>query len=105
MDIVPLLLRGTFYPLGASANALIQPYISAGAGINLVNYGQYLGEFGGTEASTAFAAQGGAGIKIPFGNQNGIKLGATYNYSNYNRNDISKLNNFGINAGVIFGLK
>ncbi len=108
MDIVPLLLRGTFYPLGTKTSAIVQPYVSAGAGVNLVNYGQYLGEFGGTEASTAFAAQAGAGVKIPFGNkinQNGIKIGATYNYSNYSHNDVSKLNNIGINAGVIFGLR
>lgn len=108
MDIVPVLLRGTFYPMGANATAIVQPYVSAGAGINLINYGQYLGEFGGTEASTAFAVQGGAGIKIPFGdkiNRNGIKIGATYNYSNYNHNDVSKLNNIGISAGVIFGLR
>ncbi|WP_018617168.1 outer membrane beta-barrel protein [Segetibacter koreensis] len=107
MDIVPILFRGTFYPLGTSTS-MVQPYVSAGAGVNLINYGQYLGEFGGTESSTAFAAQAGAGIKIPFGKgptQNGIKIGATYNYSNYNNNDVSKLNNVGINAGVIFGLK
>jgi hypothetical protein len=108
MDIVPLLLHGTYYPMGASATAIVQPYVSAGAGVNLINYGQYLGEFGGNEASTAFALQGGAGIKIPFGNsvnQNGIKVGATYNFCNYNRNDISKLNNVGISAGIVFGLK
>ena len=108
MDIVPVLLRGTFYPLGNSVTAIVQPYVSVGAGVNLVTYGQYLGEFGGTESSAAFAAQAGAGIKIPFGNklnQNGIKIGATYNYCNYNSNDISKLNNIGISAGVIFKLK
>jgi hypothetical protein len=108
MDIIPVLLRGTFYPLGANASAIVQPYVSGGAGLNLVNYGQYLGEFGGTQASTGFAAQAGAGIQIPFGkrvNQTGLKLGATYNYSNYNRNDISKLNSVGINAGVVFTLR
>ena len=108
MDIIPILLRGSFYPLGTNTSAIVQPYVSAGAGINFVNYGQYLGEFGGMEGSTGFAAQAGAGIQIPFGKrvaQTGIKLGVTYNYSNYNRNDISKLNNIGINAGVVFPLK
>lgn len=108
MDIVPVLLRGTFYPLGTNASAIVQPYVSAGAGVNLVNYGQYLGEFGGTQASSAFAAQAGAGIKIPFGkrfNQTAFKLGATYNYSAYNKNEISNLNSVGINAGVVFALK
>ncbi|MEJ7683825.1 MAG: hypothetical protein WKG06_39385 [Segetibacter sp.] len=108
MDIVPVLLRGTYYPLGNSATAIVQPYVSAGAGANLVNYGQYLGEFGGTNASASIAAQAGAGVQIPFGkriNQTGIKLGVTYNYANYNKNDISNLNSIGINAGVVFALK
>lgn len=108
MEIVPVLLRGTFFPLGASETAKVQPYISAGAGISLVNYGQYLGEFGGTQSSSPFAAQAGAGIKIPFGNkynQTAFKLGATYNYTNYKRNDITNLNTVGFNAGVVFALK
>jgi opacity protein-like surface antigen len=108
LDITPLLLRGTFFPTGANTEAKIQPYVSAGAGVNLVNYEQYLGQFGGSESSAAFAAQVGAGIKIPFGrsyNQTGIKIGASYNYSSYNRNEIKQLNNIGINAGVVFGLR
>ena len=108
MDIVPVLLRGTFYPLGTNMTAIVQPYVSAGAGVNMINYGLYLGEFGGTQSSTSFAAQAGAGVLVPFGrrvNQTGIKVGVTYNYSNYNRNEISKLNNVGISAGVVFGLK
>ena len=108
LDIVPLMLRGTYFPLGSNATAKVQPYVSAAAGISMINYGQYLGEFGGTESSAPLSAQAGAGIKIPFGskyNQTGFKLGATYNYINYNRNDISKLNNVGFNAGVVFALK
>jgi len=108
MDIIPLVLRGTFQPLGEVDSKKIQPYVTAGAGINLVNYGQYLGEFGGTQSSAAFAAQGGAGIKIPFGNrynQTAVKLGATYNYSSYNRNELSGLNTLGFQAGVVFALK
>lgn len=106
MDIVPILLRGTFYPL-ADAKARIQPYVSVAAGINFVNYAQYLGEFGGNQTSSPFAAQAGAGIQIPVGrrNQTGIKLGATYNYVNYHNNDIARLNNIGANLGVVFALK
>ena len=108
MDITPFILRGTFYPMGASETAKVQPYVSAGAGINMVSYGQYLGEFGGTETSTPFAAQAGAGIRIPVSkgaSQTGIKIGATYNYVNYNHNEIKNLNNIGVNAGVVFSLK
>lgn len=108
LDIVPLMLRGTYLPMGATATAKVQPYVSAAAGISMVNYGQYLGEFGGTQASSPFSAQAGAGIRIPFGssyNQTAFKIGATYNYINYNRNQITKLNNVGFNAGVVFALK
>ncbi|MGI8634383.1 MAG: outer membrane beta-barrel protein [Segetibacter sp.] len=108
MEIIPVMLRGTFFPVGNTEIAKIQPYVSAGAGVNLVNYGQYLGEFGGTKSSTAFAAQAGAGIKIPFGNrynQTAFKIGATYNYSNYKRNELTNLNSVGFNAGVVFALK
>lgn len=107
MDIVPILLRGTFYPMGGGT-AKIQPYVSAGAGISMINYGQYLGEFGGTQASSPFAAQAGAGIRIPFGNsynQTAFKLGATYNYANYKRNELNGVNTVGFNAGVVFALK
>ncbi len=108
MDIVPLLLRGTYYPLGETETSFVQPYVSLGTGVNFINYGQYLGEFGGTQTSASFAAQAGAGVQIPFGrkiNQTGIKLGAAYNYVSYNKNNISKLNNIGLNAGVVFALK
>lgn len=108
MDVTPVLLRGTFYPMGGSATAIVQPYVSAGAGVNLVNYGQYLGEFGGTEGAAPFAVQVGGGIQIPFGKkipQTGFKLGATYNYVNYNKNELTKLNSVGVNAGIVFSLK
>ena len=108
MDIVPVMLRGTFFPMGATTNAKVQPYVSAGAGISMVNYGQYLGEFGGTQAAAPFAAQAGTGIKIPFGNaysQTAFKIGATYNYANYKRNELKNLNTVGFNAGVVFALK
>ena len=108
MDVVPVLLRGTFYPLAANATAAIQPYVSAGAGVNMINYGQYLGEFGGTQSSAAFAAQTGAGVSIAFGkrlNQTAFKLGVAYNFCNYGKNDISQLNNAAIHAGVVFALK
>lgn len=108
IDIVPVMLRGTFSPLGTSATAKVQPYVSAGAGLALVNYAQYLGEFGSSQSSSPFAAQAGAGVKIPFGrsyNQTAFKLGATYNYINYKANELTGLNNLGFHAGVVFGLK
>jgi hypothetical protein len=105
MEIMPLLVRGTYFPMGGALS--VQPYLSGGAGINFVNYGQYLGEFGGAQSTASFAAQAGAGVLVPFGktHQSGVKLGATYNYVPYNKNDISNLNNVGANIGVVFALK
>lgn len=107
MDVMPLLLRGTYFPTGSNERAVVQPYFSLATGVNFVNYGQYLGEFGSTKSSTAFAAQAGAGIQIPVGvlKETAIKIGGTYNYVNYNKNNISRLDNIGINAGVVFKLR
>ena len=108
MDIVPLVLKGTFSPLGNSTTAKVLPYVSAGAGLNMISYGQYLGEFGGAESSTSFAAQAGLGVQIPVGrraNNTAIKIGSTYNYVGYKKNGLQNLNNIGYNAGVVFNLK
>ena len=40
----------------------VQPYISAGAGLGLSSFTQYLGEFGGTDNRAGLMLQGGAGI-------------------------------------------
>jgi hypothetical protein len=60
MEVLPLMVRGTYYPQGGSTSS-IQPYISAGAGVNLVNYSQYFGQFADNQASLPIAAQAGAG--------------------------------------------
>lgn len=105
MEVLPLMLRGTYFPKGSSAT--IQPYVSAGAGVNLVNYSKYFGQFADNQASVPIAAQAGAGVVIPFGkfNQSGIKLGATYNFSSYNKNNISNISSIGAHAGVVFALR
>lgn len=106
MQIIPITARAMFHPW-ANKESLIQPYVTAGAGINLVSYSQYLGEFGGSATSAKFTAQGGAGLKIPFGKNkpSGFILGASYNFSPYNKNDISNLNTVNLQAGFQFRLK
>ncbi len=108
IDVMPLMLRGTFFPTGGSGK-LVQPYLSAGAGVNFVNYAQYLGEFGSSETAFPLAVQAGAGVIIPVGSmlsQTGLKIGATYNYSGYKQDNMNtKLGNIGLHAGVVFPLK
>ncbi|MGI8951980.1 MAG: outer membrane beta-barrel protein [Chitinophagaceae bacterium] len=91
--------------LGATASP-IKPYISAGAGANMISFTQYLGEFGGTDNSVSFTAQGGAGLSIPFGkfSLSGFQIGANYNYVPYKRNGYSDLNSVDFYAGLHFRL-
>ncbi len=106
MEVLPFILRGTYFPKVGSSS--IQPYVSAGVGLNMVNYSQYFGQFADNQASFPVAAQAGAGLLIPFGNkynQFGFKLGATYNYSAYNKNNISNLSSVAAHAGVVFSLR
>lgn len=109
IDVIPIVLRGTYFPLGADKSKAVQPYLSAGAGLNFVNYLQYLGEFGGSETAAPLAIQAGAGVIIPVGKmlpKTGIKIGATYNYSGYSKNSIDiKLNNIGVHAGLVLPLR
>ena len=50
----------------AGKGGLLQPYISAGAGLSFVDFRQYLGAFGSMESNALFTAQGGAGIYAAF---------------------------------------
>lgn len=103
IQTMPVMLKGKFAP----AKGFVRPYISAAAGINLVDFGQYLGEFGGSETSAHFAAQGGVGIMIPFGrlSSSGFHIGANYNYVPYSRNGYKNLNSVNLQAGISIPLR
>jgi hypothetical protein len=107
IESIPVLINGTFAPLAKTA-AKIQPYVSVGAGVDMVNYRQYYGEFSSGNSSTSFAAQAGAGFMVPLGtklNKASLQVGGTFNYVSYKENGLSNLNNAGVNAGVIFPIK
>ena len=103
---MPLLVKASFTPAGFSSFPL-QPYLNVAAGLNFINFDQYLGEFGSREASTAFTARAGAGVIIPIANQGstGIRLGANYNYTPYTRNGYNGLDTWDLQAGIYFALK
>lgn len=105
MELIPLLISGTYYPMGTVK--AVNPYFRGAAGVNLVNYQQYVGEFGGTDVSVPLAFQGGAGLQIPFGKQkrNGIVIGANYNHVAYDKNSLNNLNSLNYHAGIIFPIK
>lgn len=106
VELMPVMVKGTFSPL-ANNSKNVQPYVSAGAGLNLVNYRQYYGEFSNGRASSAFTAEGGAGLMIPIGKlkSSSFQLGATYNYTPYKENELQNLNSVGIHAGLVFPIK
>src|SRR6201995_214972 len=105
VQIMPVLAKAEFYPLGGKTG--IQPYINAGAGLGIASFTQYLGEFGGSDNSASLMLQGGAGIAVPFSNVSkaGFRLGADYNMVSYKRNGFSNFNNVGFHAGIFFPLK
>ncbi len=117
VGISPILLKGRFYPLGGKSNAVIQPYISAGAGLGVVDFEQYQGMYGGANTSGRFMAQGGVGFNIPFGRLTsaGFHIGADFNYVNYNSTfyneagepnlKVKSLNSVGLYAGFHFPLR
>ena len=106
VQVMPLLAKAELYPLGGKKSP-VQPYISAGAGLGIASFSQYLGEFGGTDNSAGLMLQGGAGLAIPFnsfGNA-GLRLGANYNMVSYKRNGFSNFNNVNFQAGLFFPIR
>ncbi len=106
VQIMPVLAKAELYPLDGK-KSVVQPYINAGAGLGIINFTQYLGEFGSTDNSASFMLQGGAGIVIPFSSisKSGFKLGADYNMVSYKRNGFSNFNNLSFHAGIFFPIK
>lgn len=106
VQVMPIMAKAMFLPdLGTGSH--IQPYAGLGAGINIIHFDEYLGQFNSlTNSSVGFAAEAGAGIKIPFGssNRSGFLLGASYRFSPYNKYGINNLNTFNVQAGIQFTL-
>ncbi|MEP7230398.1 MAG: outer membrane beta-barrel protein [Ginsengibacter sp.] len=97
----PFLLKARYSLL---PNAPVKPYVSVGAGANMINFKQYLGEFGSAHSNVGFLAQGGLGVIIPFrkNGSSGINIGASYEYAPYKKNGYDNLNTIDLQAGVVF---
>lgn len=105
VQVMPVVAKAEFYPLN-NGKSKIQPYLSAGAGLGITSFTQYLGEFGSTDNSAGLMLQAGAGIFVPFNKVGsaGFRLGANYNMVSYNRNGFNNFNNLNLQAGIFFPL-
>jgi hypothetical protein len=86
---------------------IVQPFVSLGAGANLITYSQYLGEFPSTQNKVSWAARPEAGVQIPVGRngETAITIGAAYNYMPAKIGDVENFNNLSVNAGIKFALR
>ena len=104
IQVIPVVAKAKYHFGNAGT---IRPYVAAGAGVNLLNYDQFYGEFNTSRTAIKPAVTGEAGIKIPLGysKQSGINIGAHYNYLPFNYDGIKHLNTVGAHVSVFFPLK
>lgn len=101
MQIVPLLARVEWLPFSGGMK-VVEPYISLGAGINVVSYSQYLGQFPSSATKAGFRLQGGLGVKVPVIQSKGwgVDVGGTYDYAPFKQFGLKNLNNINVHGGV-----
>lgn len=105
IQTTPLMAKASYDLTG---EGWIRPYAGLGAGVNLISFNEYLGEFGDQQTAFKFALGADAGVNIPFNKTyrtSGINLGANFNYMPYNRSGLDNLNNWGVHLGVYFPLR
>lgn len=102
----PVLLKAKYFP-SAGSGSFLKPYISVGAGANIIDFKQYYGEFGNSQTNVGFRGEAGVGVIIPFkkNGSSGINIGATYDYAPYNKSGYKDLSSANIQAGVVIPLR
>jgi len=100
----PVLLKARYFPSGSS---FLKPYISVGAGANIIDFKQYFGQFGSSQTNVGFRGEAGVGVMVPFKKtgSSGINIGATYDYAPYNKNGYKDLSSANVQVGVVIPLK
>lgn len=104
IQTTPIILKAKYF---LTPNTFLKPYVSLGAGANLVDFKQYFGEFGNSQTNVGFLAEGGVGVMIPFKKRgtSGINIGSTYDYAPYKKNGYKDLSSVNFQAGVIIELR
>lgn len=104
VQVTPVLIKAKYFP---AAGSFLKPYVSLGAGGNIIDYKQYYGEFGSSQSNFGFRAEGGLGVLIPFKKTgtSGLNIGATYDYAPYHKNGCTDLNSINLQAGIELQLR
>jgi opacity protein-like surface antigen len=104
IQTTPVILKAKYF---LTPNTFVKPYISLGAGANVVDFKQYFGEFPSSQTNVGFLAEGGVGVMIPFKKtaSSGINIGSTYDYAPYKKNGYKDLNSVNFQAGVVIEVR
>jgi len=104
IQTTPVLLKARYF---LNRTSYVKPYVSIGAGANIVDFKQYFGEFSNSMTNIGFRGQAGVGVVLRFSktSTSGINIGATYDYAPYHKNGYKDLNSANIHAGIVIELR
>lgn len=108
VQTIPVMAKAQYFFGTEKENARVLPYVSLGAGANMVQYEQLFGALSnGNDVSFHFAAQAGAGARFPFGKEkaNSIFIGGNFNYMPYGKFGVENLNHASVQAGIQIRLR
>lgn len=104
VQTTPVLVKASYE---LTDKSWVRPYVGLGAGLNVISFNQYLGEFNTSKSAVKPAVSGALGVNIPFNRITravGVDLGLHYNYLPFDYNGVSNLSNWGVHAGLFFPL-
>jgi len=104
LQTIPLLAKGTYT---FSNTGLFRPYVGLGAGVNLINYDQYFGEFKYSQqfAKPTFSADAGVLVPVSKDQRYGVRLSTAYNFTPFNKEGIAHLSTWNVQAGFFLPLR
>ena len=104
LQTVPLLAKGEY---SLSKIGFFQPYIGVGAGVNFINYDQFIGEFQYNRNFIKPTFSGDVGLMIPFKKDAnyGFRISTSYNLVPFNEEGIHRLDSWNAQVGFTIPLK
>ncbi|MBC7937453.1 MAG: hypothetical protein H7Y86_19070 [Rhizobacter sp.] len=103
LQTVPVFAKGEYSFLN---KGFLKPYVGLGAGINFVNYDQFLGGFEYDKHYTKAAFTGDAGVMVPFSRKSnyGFRLSTSYNLMPFNKEGVKNLDSWNVQTGFTIPL-